>query len=335
MKRNYREGTIMKRRDVIRYGLATITAATLPISAYGYPERPIKLVVPFSAGGVNDIVGRQWAERVKGHLGSVFVENHGGGGGTIGVMEAKRADADGHTILFGSASTMVLNEMTRSNLAYDPKTDFVPIAIFCVTTASIAVNAAVPAKNLQELVAHVNANAGKLSIGSAGTGTMSHLTGELFKLKTGLKELVHIPYKGAGPGLADLISGHIQIMSPNISKQVLNFHEGGKIRVLAVAAPQRLKGAPQISTAIEQGVAGMVGQLFLGIFVRATTPKSVVDKLTEATRAVMADPSFEKFLLDSGFEPVNYIGAEAGLRYMAEEYGRWKPVVDAIGLKVQ
>jgi tripartite-type tricarboxylate transporter receptor subunit TctC len=324
----------MKRRDVIKYGLASAAAATLPLPALGFPTRAIKLVVPFSAGGVNDIVGRQWAEKVKGALGNVFVENHGGGGGTIGVMETKRADADGHTVLFGSASTMVLNEMTRSNLGYDPKKDFVPIAIFCVTTASIAVNAGVPAKNLKELIAHVKANTGKLSFGSAGTGTMSHLTGELFKLKTGLKDLTHVPYKGAGPGLADLVSGHIPIMSPNISKQVLNFHDNGKIRVLAVAAPNRLKGAPQVPTGIEQGIPDFVGQLFLGIFVRAGTPKPAIDKLTDATRAAMADPAFEKFLLDSGFEPVSHIGAEAGLKYMAEEYKRWKPVVDAIGLKV-
>ena len=327
----------MKRRDVIKLGLAasaTMLAAPRALSQGAYPNRPIKLVVPFAAGGVNDIVGRQWAEKVKGALGNVFVENHGGGGGTIGVMESKRADADGHTILFGSASTMVLNEMTRSNLAYDPRKDFVPIAIFCVTTASIAVNAAVPAKNLKELVAHVKSNTGKLSFGSAGTGTMSHLTGELFKLKTGLKELVHIPYKGAGPGLADLVSGHIPIMSPNVSKQILNFHDSGKIRVLAVAAPARLKGAPQVPTGIEQGVPGFVGQLFLGIFVRAGTPQPAVDKITDATRTAMADPAFEKFLLDSGFEPVSYIGPEAGLKYMAEEFQRWKPVVDAIGLKV-
>jgi len=326
----------MRRRDVLKLGLAaSATALAAPaVRAQAFPNRPIKLVVPFAAGGVNDIVGRQWAEKVKGALGNVFVENHGGGGGTIGVMESKRADADGHTILFGSASTMVLNEMTRSNLAYDPKKDFVPIAVFCVTTASIAVNAAVPAKNLKELVAHVKSNTGKLSFGSAGTGTMSHLTGELFKLKTGLKELVHVPYKGAGPGLADLVSGHIPIMSPNISKQILNFHDGGKIRVLAAAAPKRLKGAPQIPTGIEQGIPDFVGQLFLGIFVRAGTPKVAVDKITEATRATMADPAFEKFLLDSGFEPVSHIGTEAGLKYMAEEYTRWKPVVDAIGLKV-
>lgn len=324
----------MKRRNFIKYGLASAAATTLPIPAFGYPDRPIKLVVPFSAGGVNDIVGRQWAERVKAPLGTVYVENVPGGGGTIGVMEVKRAEPDGHTVLFGSASTMVLNEMTRKTLPYDPKKDFVPIAIFCVSTSSIVVNASVPVKNVKELIAYVKANAGKLSYGSAGTGTMSHLSGELFKQITGLKDIVHIPYKGAGPGIADIVSGHIPIMTPNVSGQILTLHKSGKIRILAVNAPKRLKAAPEIPTAIEEGVPNMVGQLFLGIYARAGTPDAAVEKIAAATQKALAEPQFEKALVDSGFEPVSYIGAEAGRRYMAEEYARWKPVVDAIGLKV-
>src|SRR5262245_55722039 len=185
----------MKRREFLKFGLAGSAAALTarPAAAQAaFPSRPIKLVVPFSAGGVNDIVGRQWAERMKSSLGTVYVENQGGAGGTLGVMEVKRSDADGHTLLLGSASTMAPNEMTTSNLPYEPRKDFVPIAIFCVTTTSIAVNAALPVKNVKELIDHAKANAGKLSYGSAGTGTMSHLSGELFKQLTGLNDLVHI-----------------------------------------------------------------------------------------------------------------------------------------------
>jgi tripartite-type tricarboxylate transporter receptor subunit TctC len=326
----------MNRREVLKLGLAATALAAPQASAQGvFPSRPIKLVVPFSAGGVNDIVGRQWAERVKATLGTVYVENQGGAGGTLGVMEVKRADPDGHTILLGSASTMVLNEMTMSNLAYDPRKDFVPIAIFCVTTTSISVNAALPIKNVKDLLEYAKANAGKLSYGSAGTGTMSHLSGELFKQITGLKDLIHVPYKGAGPGIADLVSGHIPIMSPNVSNQILNLHTAGKIRVIAVNAPSRLKGAPDLPTAIEQGVPNMVGQLFLGIYARAGTPSVAVERIAAATKAAMADAAFESTLIKSGFEPVNYYGPEAGLRYMAEEHARWKPVVDTIGLKVR
>ncbi len=325
----------MDRRDVLKLGLAasaSALAAPLALAQAGFPSRPIKLVVPFSAGGVNDIVGRQWAERVKPLLGSVFIENIGGAGGTLGVMEVQRAEPDGHAILLGSTSTMVLNTMNANKVSYDPVKDFVPIAIFCVSSTSIAVNSSVPAKNVQELIAYVKANTGKLSYGSAGTGTMSHLSGELFKQLTQTTDVVHVPYKGAGPGIADLVSGHIPIMSPNITGQVLEFHNTGKIRILCVNAPTRLKAAPKIPTAIEQGVPGMVGQLFLGIYAPAKTPGPVVEKLTEASRKALAEPEFEKALTDSGFETGSYSG-DSARKYMADEHTRWKPVIDAIGLK--
>ena len=197
-----------------------------------YPERPIKLLVAFSAGGVNDVVARQWADRVKTLLGTVYVENQGGASGTIATGEVARAQPDGHTILLGSTSTMVLNPMTMAKVPYDAAKDFVPIAVIAISTTSIAVHASVPAKTLQELIAYAKANPGKLSYGSAGTGTMSNLSGELFKQLTGLDHLVHIPYKGAGPGLTDLVSGHIPVMTPNVTGQVLELHRTGKIRIL-------------------------------------------------------------------------------------------------------
>ena len=325
----------MNRRDVLKLGAAaSATAFATPRSfAQGtFPSRPIKLVVPFSAGGVNDIVGRQWGERMKPLLGSVFIENMGGAGGTLGVMDVQRAEPDGHTVLLGSTSTMVLNTMNSVKVAYDPVKDFIPIAIFCVSTTSIAVHPSVPAKDVKELIAYVKANTGKLSYGSAGTGTMSHLSGELFKQLTQTTDVVHVPYKGAGPGIADLVSGHIPMMSPNVTGQLLEFHNTGKIRILAVNSPVRLKAAPGIPTAIEQGVPNMVGQLFLGIYAPAKTPAAVVARLTDASRKALAEPEFEKVLIDSGFETVSYFG-DAALKYMADEHARWKPVIDTIGLK--
>jgi tripartite-type tricarboxylate transporter receptor subunit TctC len=327
----------MDRRNLLKLGLAASASGLAPaaFSQAAFPNRPIKLVVPFSAGGVNDVVGRQWAEAMKSTLGTVYVENIGGAGGTLGVMEVKRAEADGHTVVLGSTSTMVLNTMTISNLAYDPARDFVPIAIFCVSTSTISVNPSVPAANIKELIAYAKANAGKLVYGSAGTGTMSHLSGELFKQRTGLTDLPHVPYKGGGPGLADLISGHIPIMTPNITGQVLGFHKAGKIRILAANSPTRLKGAPDLPTAIEQGVPDMVGQLFLGIFAPAATPKPAIEAMAAATKkAVEAEP-FQKALVASGFETVHYFSVDDARRYMTAEYARWKPVVDAIGLKTR
>jgi tripartite-type tricarboxylate transporter receptor subunit TctC len=284
---------------------------------------------------VNDVVARQWADRVKSQLGTVFVENQGGGSGTIATAEVARAQGDGHTLLLGSTSTMVLNPMTMAKVPYDPIKDFTPIGILAVSTSSIVVHPSVPATSLQELIAYAKANTGKLSYGSAGTGTMSNLSGELFKQLSGLGELVHVPYKGAGPGIADLVSGHIPMMTPNVTGQLLELHRNGKIRILAVNGAQRLSAAPEIPTAIEQGVPGMIGLLFLGLFVPAATPRTIVDRITSASHAVMADPDFRKVLSTSGLEPVADSDPDKARRFIEEESVRWAPVVKAAGLKVQ
>ena len=328
----------MRRRDVLKFVLSSVPAtAFAPPSSFAqarFPERPIRLVVPFSAGGVNDVVGRHWAERMKDLLGTVYVENQGGAAGTIATAEVARAQPDGYTILLGSTSTIVLNPMTIAKVPYDPAKDFVNIAILAVSTTSIVVHASVAATTLQELIAYAKANPGKLSYGSAGAGTMSNLAGELFKQLAGL-DLVHIPYKGAGPGLADLVSGHIPMMTPNITGQVLELHRAGKVRILAVNGPQRLQAAPDIPTAIEQGLANMVGLLFLGLFAPAATPKPAIDRITEATRKAMADPELQKVLVGSGLEALPDVESEKAKRFIDDEIARWGPVVKAAGFKVQ
>jgi tripartite-type tricarboxylate transporter receptor subunit TctC len=323
----------MNRRDALKLGLAAaLPTALLPLSAWAFPDRPIKLMVPFSAGGVNDVVGRQWADRMKNLLGTVYVENQGGATGTIATAEVARAPADGHTLILGSTSTMVLNPMTMAKVPYNPTKDFVPIALLAVSTTSIAVNASVPAKTLQEFIAYAKANSGKLSYGSAGTGTMSNLAGELFKQLTGLKDLVHIPYKGAGPGIADLVSGHIPAMSPNITGQLLELHRNGKIRILAVNGAERLKAAPDIPTAIEQGVPGMIGLLAIGLFAPVATPQPIVDQIAEANRRAMADPEFQKVFDKAGLDYVADSNTEKTRRFLQEEEARWGPVVKALNL---
>jgi tripartite-type tricarboxylate transporter receptor subunit TctC len=327
----------MNRRDVLAFG-SGLLATTCLAPAFGqgkYPERPIKLLVAFSAGGVNDVVARQWAERVKTGLGTVYVENQGGAGGTIATGEVARAQPDGHTLLLGSTSTMVLNPMTMAKVPYDPARDFVPIGILAVSTTSIVVHASVPVKSLKEFIAYAKANAGRLSYGSAGSGTMSNLSGELFKQLTGLNELVHIPYKGAGPGITDLVSGHIPVMTPNVTGQVLELHRTGKIRILAVNAAERLGAAPDIPTAIEEGVPDMIGLLFLGLFAPAATPRPIIDRIAAASQAAMADPEFRKVLTASGLEAVADSDSDKAKRFMTGEIARWEPVVKAAGFKVQ
>ncbi len=327
---------MINRREFSLLSLASLSASapSFALAQSKFPERPIKLVVPFSAGGVNDVVGRQWADKMKAPLGAVYVENQGGGGGTIGAMDVVRSTPDGHTLFLGSTSTMVLNAMTNAKLPYDPAS-FEPITILCVSSTSIAVHPSVPAQNVKEFLAYAKANTGKLSYGSAGTGTMSHLSGELFKQLTGITDMTHIPYKGAGPGITDLVSGHIGVMSPNITGQLLQLHNSGKIRILAINAPNRLSAAPNIPTAIEEGVPNMIGQLFLGIFAPKGTPQPVVEQIARATREALTDSAYQKALSDSGFEAVPNSSPAEARRYMGGEKERWAPVIKAIDLKIQ
>ena len=325
----------MNRREILKAGAGALSmTAALPHLASAqskYPDRPVKLLIPFSPGGVTDIVGRHWAERMKGPLGTIYVENQGGAAGTIGATDVARSPADGHTILLGNTSVLVLNPMTTTKLSYDPAKDFVPISILCVASVALVVNEKLPVKSLKEFVEYTKANPGKLSYGSAGTGTMTHLAAELFKQQAGLPDLTHVPYKGAGPSIADLVSGHIPAATPNITSQVLEFQKTGKVRILAVFSNQRLKGAPDVPTAIELGFPNMVGQLFVGVFAPSATPKPVVEQLAAANQKVMQDAAFQKILIDSGLEPISDT-PERAKAYLVEETARWAPVVKAIGL---
>jgi tripartite-type tricarboxylate transporter receptor subunit TctC len=329
---------MMNRRELLQTCIASFSAAALtPYAAFGqskFPERPIKMIIPFSAGGVTDIVGRHWAERMKPNLGTIYTENQGGGAGIIGASEVARSAPDGHTIMLGNTSVSVLHPMTSNKLPYDPARDFTPIAIVAVAATALVVHSSVPAKTVKEFVDYAKANSGKLAYGSAGTGTMTHLAGEQFKQLTGLTELTHVPYKGAGPGISDLVAGHVPVMTPNITGQILEFHKAGKVRIIAVFAPQRLKGAPEIPTAIELGYPNMVGQLFVGVFAPSATPKTIIDQYAAANHKVMDDPSFQKVLIDSGLEPVSDT-PEKAKAYLAEETARWAPVIKAIGLKME
>jgi tripartite-type tricarboxylate transporter receptor subunit TctC len=328
----------MNRRDVLGLMASVSAAALAPRAVFAegkYPDRPIRLIVPFSPGGVVDVIGRQWAEKMTSQLGTIIVENQGGGGGTIGTAEVARAKPDGYTILLGNTSTMVLNPAIMARPLYDPIKNFTPISVIAISVSGIMVHSSVPAQNLQEFIAYAKANSSKLSYGSAGAGTMTNLAGELFKQIIGTPDIVHVPYKGAGPAIADLISGHIPMATVNVTGQLLGLHRAGKIRILAVASPNRLKGAPDIPTAIESGLPNMVAQLFNALFVPAGTPKPIVDQIDQASHKVLADVNFQKALINSGLEPILDSSPEQTQRFLQEETARWTPIVKASGMKIE
>lgn len=333
----------MKKWQLLRVGTAMVALYagsalihTHTAFAQGkYPERPIRLVVPFAPGGETDLIGRMWAQRVAPHLaGTIVVENKAGAGGSVGSAEVARARPDGYTLLSGQTTTHVINPIAMTNPPYDPLKDFVPIAVISTTPTSILVHPAVPARNLQELIALVKASPGKFSFGSAGSGTITNLTGELFKIQAGGLDLQHVPYKGAGPGIQDLIAGHIPMFTPILSSTVLAHHRGGRLRILAVNSDTRLKAAPDLPTSIESGMPGMRVQVFNAMFAPAGTPRAVIDALHQATVKAKADESFRTDLERAGAELVADSSPEKAAAFIRDEITRWTPIIKASGFKI-
>lgn len=318
----------MNRRHFL--ALAASAAMPLPALAQAFPNRPIKLVVPFSPGGVVDVIARLWVEEMR-ELGTFVVENHGGAGGTTGANIVARATADGYTMLLGNTSTQVVNPLVMANPPYDPAKAFRPISIIANSAVAFATHPSVPAKTLQEAVAYIKGSGGKVSYGSPGTGTLTHLTGEIFKQLAGTPELAHVPYRGAGPGITDLIAGHIPTMMLNISSQVLELHRTGKIRIVAVCTPKRIGVLPDVPAAAET-MPKLIAQLFTGLFVPAATPQSIIDKVASVNSQAMKSAAFQKKLVDAGFEFVTDTPAEAR-RFVDAELERLGPLIKSTGFK--
>jgi tripartite-type tricarboxylate transporter receptor subunit TctC len=327
----------MDRRQILAFGLALPLTAAASVDSFSqgtYPEQPIRLIVPRAAGGVVDVVARLWAEQVKPHFGSVLIENQGGGGGTIAAAAVARARPDGHTLLAGTTSELIISPLMMNNLSYDPIRDLLPIVTTAVSVSSLMVHESLPVHTLQELVSYAKAHPGKLSYGSAGTGTSAHLCAELFKQLAGLPDIVHVPYKGANPGLADFYSGHLPMFAASISPQVLEMHRIGKIRILVAGTNKRLRGAPDIPISAETGFPDLITLQFMGLFAPAGTPRSVIDILASTTRLAMANTDFQNKLILAGFEPVIDSGPDQTERFINEELIRWTPLLKASAIKM-
>ena len=327
----------MARPFLLIAALALATATLAPASSEApaqerYPNRPIRLVVASAPGGVHDVIARLWTDGIKSSLGTVVIDNRGGGGGIIGITEAARAQSDGYTLLLGSNSTHILIPLIAKQAGFDPIKDFELATVFSITATAIAVHPGAPFRTLKELIEAANASPGKLSFAHAGVGSISHVAGEMFKQLAGGLNVLPVPYKGMGPAQMDVVSGTVSMFVPNITGAVVGLHSGGKIRILAVNAPARHASLPDIPTAIEAGLPGMITQNFFGIYAPAGTPKAVLDRVNQATQQALADKDFQERLGKAAFDPVPGLGPDQARTYMADEFARWRKVVEAAGI---
>jgi tripartite-type tricarboxylate transporter receptor subunit TctC len=325
-----------QRRRFLHFMAATALAPALPgvARADTYPSRPIRLVLPFPPGGVFDIVGRPWADKVKTSLGTVIVENLPGAGGSVAAAAVAHARPDGYTILLGASSLHLTDMILRKQPLIDPMKELATVSLLAMTAFAIDVHPTLPVHNLTELVAFVKANPGKVSYGSPGAGTLAHLSGELFKSLTGITDLPHVPYRGAGPALADLIGGQVPMIVSAMTSQVLEFHRAGKLRLLATTNPTRFTIAPEIPTAEEAGVPGLVAQQALGLFAPASTPQPIVAQIATANRVALADSAYRQSLIEAAVEPLPDWTPDRFNRFMDEDVKRWKPLVRKLGITI-
>jgi tripartite-type tricarboxylate transporter receptor subunit TctC len=315
-------------------GIAGLPIVPRIARAQAYPTKAIRLVVPFPPGGAFDFVGRPWADKIKPLVGTVVIENIGGGGSSLGAAAVARARPDGYTILLGGTQTHVNETLLKSRPLYDAVKDLDAIAGIAANALCIAVHPAVPAQNLKELIAYAKANPGKLSYGHSGVGSIQHLMGELFKSLAGTPDIVQVPYRGTGPLITDLVSGQVPMGTPGVTGQVIEFHRSGKMRVLAVTSPARLDAAPELPTAAELGFAGLTVMGSIGLLAPAGTPIGIVEQIAQATRTIVAEPAFKRMLIEAGIEPTLNSSPEKFRQSLAADIALWAPVVKSLGLKI-
>lgn len=307
--------------------LAPLAAAT----AQDYPTKAVTLVVPFAPGGSSDVisrfVGQKLAEMWKQ---SVIVDNKAGGAGQIAMQAVARAAPDGYTLILGHIGTLAVNPAMFEKLSYDYKKEFVPVAMLAIVPSAIAVNPSLPIKDVKELIAYARANPGKLNYGSAGNGSAGHLAMEYFK-DTVKMEAQHVPYRGTGPMLTDLLAGQTQLAYNGILPLVPHARTG-KLRIIAVGSPKRLPLMPDVPTVEEQGYPGFETSQWYGILAPAGTPAAIVAKLNADINKVLAEPDIHKRLQDDGAVAGSGSPADFG-KYIEAEEKRWAPVVKSAGIK--
>ena len=329
----------MKRRHLLAAGLGAaatpLIAAPAVVRAQGrYPDKTIRLVVPFAPAGPTDIIGRKTAEKMTALLGqTMIVDNKAGAAGSIGAVEVKNAKADGYTLLFAPSSTHAVNPTAFVKPAYDAVKDFTPVSSICVNPLVLVVHPSMP-DSVMGLVAEMKKNPGKYSYASSGNGSILHLAGEYFKREVGGLDVVHVPYRGSSPALNDLMSGQVAWMFETFST-TLQQHRAGKVRILAYAHAKRAPIAPEIPTMIEAGVPGYEAYTFNLILGPAGMPQPVVDTLDQASRKLMQDPEMVKFLEDIAAVPTTDTSPQRTAKFIQDEIAKWAPVIRAAGVKIE
>lgn len=311
---------------------ATALLFTLGVAQAAYPEKPIKIIIGFPAGGPLDAHIRLLIEKLQASLGqTIIVDYKAGAGGAVGAQLVAQSPADGYTVLLANTGTMVINPAIYTKSPYETLKDFQPVARTAQQPLALIVNKDVPVNTLKEFISYAKANPGKLNYGSAGNGGISHLVPEMLKSETGIF-LVHIPFKGSAPAFTDLIAGHVQFMAESVP-QAANYAKQGKVKALAVTSAKRNPALPNTPTVIETGVANLEVVGFYGILAPKGTPPEVVNRLSQAFKETLESPDIQKKMIDQGADPA-YLNADQFTKFLTAEMPRWAKVVKQAGAKV-
>jgi len=315
--------------------LMTAVAGTSVHARDDYPSRPVQMIIPFSAGGPTDIVGRVMGAKMSELLGKQFVvENRTGAGGNIGAEAVAKASPDGYTILMATVSTNAINPGLYKNIPYDAVRDFAPLGRVGVTPTLLLVHPSMPATDVKSLVALIKANPGKYNYGSSGLGSILHLCGEEFKSLAGGLDITHVPYKGSAPMDTDLMGGQIT-MAFDATPTALPLAKSGKLRALGAGMAKRLAAMPDLPTLQEQGLPGFECYTWNALLAPARTPKPIVDKLNAAINKALGDPAVSTALEKAGIDPTPGSTPETTAEFVKTELAKWSPIIKASGAQIE
>ena len=312
--------------------LGVLVSLTVSTVHAAYPEKPIKIIIGFPAGGPLDAHIRLLIDKLQTSLGQpVIVDYKVGAGGTVGAQFVAQSPADGYTVLLANTGTMVINPAIYTKSPYDTLKDFQPIARTAQQPLALIVNKDIAANSLKEFVAYAKANPGLLNYGSAGNGGISHLVPEMLKNETGIF-MVHIPFKGSAPAFTDLIAGHVQFMAESVP-QAANYAKQGKVKAFAVTSAKRNPALPNTPTVLETGVANFEVVGFYGILAPKGTPPDVASKLSQAFKETLESPDIQKKMIDQGADPA-YLNPDQFTKFLNSEMPRWAKAVKQAGAKI-